>query len=435
MKTAIAYRIHAALQRRLPERRGFLRTDADTRFTRLSSGAQLGAIAGSSALVAWTIVATAIVAMDGIGSGSVRDQAQREQATYEARLEALSLERDVRSREARGATERFDEAMGHLGRMQTALLASQTRIRELEGAFEIASAHTRAARGALADAQSRLAGIETGDGGAIGADGGTVDVLLAALDDTTAERDRLSGIAEGAETREAALLAEAEAVTERNDRIFAQLEEAMNVSVAPLERMFAAAGHDTDAILRAVRQGYSGQGGPLTPILSTMGAADPVAGRANAILKGMEEMEAYRVAAQSHPFADPVPSKAYRQTSPFGPRRDPLRGGTRMHSGLDFAGARGTAIHATAEGRVTRAGWFSAYGKAVDIDHGNGYMTRYAHMTSIDVKVGQRVSRQERIGGMGTTGRSTGVHLHYEVHRNGAPVDPMTFIKAARNVF
>ena len=435
MRTSIAYRLHAALERRLPERRVFLRTDGDTRFMRLTPGAQLAGLLGSSAVLAWTIVATSIVLMDGVGSGSAREQAQREQATYEARLEAMSLERDVRAHEARGAEARFDEAMNHLGRMQTALLESQTRIREMEAAFEVAADRSRAARRALGEAESRLAAAESGAAGPAASGDGTVDYLVAALGDTAEERDRLRAFADGAEARETELLAEAEAVAERNDRIFEQLEEALNVSVAPLERMFAAAGHDPDDILRAVRSGYSGQGGPLTPIVSTMGPSDAVADRANAILHGMEEMELYRRAAEAIPFADPVPSKAYRQTSGFGPRRDPFGRGHRMHEGLDFAGARGTPIHATAAGRVVRAGWFSGYGKTVDVDHGNGYVTRYAHLSSVDVKVGQRVSRQERVGGMGTTGRSTGVHLHYEVLRNGKPVNPMTYIKASRDVF
>ncbi len=373
--------------------------------------------------------------MDGVGSGSLRDQAQREQAVYEARLESMALERDVRAHEARGAEERFDQAMGTLGRMQTTLLEAQTRIAELEAAFEIAADRTRGARRALGEAEARLAAAESGDAAPSASDGATVDVLAAALGTTAAERDDLQVIADGAEAREAELLAEAEATARHHDRIFAQLEEAVNVSVAPLERMFAAAGHDPDSILRTVRRGYSGQGGPLTPIVSTMGTADMAAGRANAILRSMEEMDAYRRAAETHPFADPVPSRAYRQTSGFGHRSDPFGRGARMHNGLDFAGGHGTGIHATADGRVARAGRMSGYGKVIDIDHGNGYLTRFAHLSSFDVSVGQRVSRGDRIGGMGNTGRSTGTHLHYEVHRNGVPVNPMTYIKAARDVF
>ena len=430
---AIGYRLHAVLERHLPERRVFLRTDTDTRFLRLTPGAQLAALTGSTVLIGWTIVATSIVLMDGIGSGSLRDQAEREQAIYEERLNDLSADRDARAADALTAEVRFNEAIGQLGRMQSLLLASETRIRELESGFEIAAERTRDARVELEQVEERLAGVEAG--GAMPAGGETADVLVAALDATTRERDELRAIAEGAETRESQLLAEMEQQRLASERIFEQLESAVEVSMAPLEKMFEQAGVSPDALLRTVRSGWNGQGGPLTPIMSTRGRSDPMTERANAILDGMAEIDAYREAAARLPVADPVPSRAYRQTSGFGPRRDPFGAGSRMHKGLDFAGAKGTPIHASASGRVVRASRFSGYGKTVDIDHGGGFLTRYAHLNSIDVKVGQEVSRGERIGGMGTTGRSTGVHLHYEVHRNGRQVNPMTFIKAGRDVF
>ena len=434
MGNAIGYRLHAVLERHLPERRVFLRTDTDTRFLRLTPAAQLAALVGSTAMVGWTIVATSIVLMDGIGSGSLRDQAEREQVVYEQRLNDLSAARDARAADALTAELRFNEAIEQLGRMQSALLASETRIRELEAGFEIAAGRTRDVRQKLDAAEERLATAEDGTAAASGSDG-TTDVLVAALDATTAERDELRVIADGAETREAQLMAELEQQRLASERIFEQLESAVEVSMAPLEKMFAQAGVSPDALLRTVRNGWNGQGGPLTPIMSTRGRADPMAERANVILDRMSEIDAYRQAAARLPVADPVPSKAYRQTSGFGPRRDPFGGGSRMHKGLDFAGAQGTPIHASASGRVVRAGRFSGYGNCIDIDHGGGFVTRYGHLHSIDVKVGQEVSRGDRIGGMGTTGRSTGVHLHYEVLRNGQQVDPMTFIKAGRNVF
>ena len=434
MGNAIGYRLHAVLERHLPERRVFLRTDTDTRFLRLTPAAQLAALVGSTAMVGWTIVATSIVLMDGIGSGSLRDQAEREQVVYEQRLNDLSAARDARAADALTAELRFNEAIEQLGRMQSALLASETRIRELEAGFEIAAGRTRDVRQKLDAAEERLATAEDGTAAAAGSDG-TTDVLVAALDATTAERDELRVIADGAETREAQLMAELEQQRLASERIFEQLESAVEVSMAPLEKMFAQAGVSPDALLRTVRNGWNGQGGPLTPIMSTRGRADPMAERANVILDRMSEIDAYRQAAARLPVADPVPSKAYRQTSGFGMRRDPIAGGSRMHKGLDFAGARGTPIHASASGRVVRAGRFSGYGNCIDIDHGGGFVTRYGHLHSIDVKVGQEVSRGDRIGGMGTTGRSTGVHLHYEVLRNGQQVDPMTFIKAGRNVF
>ena len=424
-------RLGGALERRFPERRVFLRTDEDTRFVRLSPGTQAGALLGGAALLSWTVLATSLLIIDGIGGGA-REQAQREQALYESRLDDLSSERDARAADAARSDLRFNEAMDEIGRMQTRLLEARTQIRELEAGFEIAAGRTRDARAALRDAESRLA---ADDGAPAAAADESMGVILSALDATSAERDALREVADTAEAREAELMALLDAERAQAERIFAQLESAVEVSMAPMERMFASAGVSPDAILRAVRSGYSGSGGPLTPIISSRGAADPLANRANDILGRMGEIDAYRRAAARMPFADPVPSRAYRQTSGFGPRRDPLRGGRRMHNGLDFAGARGTPIHATAAGTVTRAGWFSGYGKTVDIDHGHGFMTRYAHLDRIAVSVGERVSRMDLIGGMGTTGRSTGVHLHYEVHRGGTPVNPMTFIRAARDVF
>ena len=106
-----------------------------------------------------------------------------------------------------------------------------------------------------------------------------------------------------------------------------------------------------------------------------------------------------------------------------------------MHSGVDWAGPQGTAIRATASGVVTHAGRRGDYGNLVIIQHDFGIETYYAHLHRLDVNVGQRVSRGDRIGGMGTTGRSTGVHLHYEIRVGGRPINPMTYIRAAQNVF
>ena len=141
------------------------------------------------------------------------------------------------------------------------------------------------------------------------------------------------------------------------------------------------------------------------------------------------------MAAQQAPFASPVNLNHVRQSSGFGYRRDPKTGGRRLHKGSDFAGRTGTDIFATADGIVTHAGWQSGYGKLVTIQHAFGIETKYAHNSNLRVKVGQRVSRGDHIADMGNTGRSTGTHLHYEVRVNGKPVNPMIYIKAARNVF
>ena len=220
------------------------------------------------------------------------------------------------------------------------------------------------------------------------------------------------------------------ALQTKNDEIFRQLEDAMTGSVAPLDKMFRQAGLNTDNLLRQVKRGYSGQGGPLTPLsFSTRGQGpDPDAERANGIIGKLDRLNLYRIAAQKAPFALPIKS-SFRYTSGFGPRWG------RMHNGTDFAGAYGTPIYATADGVVTSSGWGSGYGRLVKIQHEFGIETRYAHLARLRVKVGQRVSRGQRIGDMGNSGRSTGTHLHYEVRVGGKPVNPMIYIKAAKNVF
>ena len=118
-------------------------------------------------------------------------------------------------------------------------------------------------------------------------------------------------------------------------------------------------------------------------------------------------------------------------TSGFGVRSDPFHAGAAMHPGIDLSGAYGTPIYATADGTVLRAGWNSGgYGNLVEIDHGRGITTRYGHMSAILVREGDHITRGEQIGRMGSTGRSTGNHLHYEVRIDGRAVNPIPFMKS-----
>jgi murein DD-endopeptidase MepM/ murein hydrolase activator NlpD len=119
-------------------------------------------------------------------------------------------------------------------------------------------------------------------------------------------------------------------------------------------------------------------------------------------------------------------------SSRYGWRKDPFSGKKTLHRGLDFAGKKGTGIIAVADGVVSLAGRRSGYGKTVEIRHGNGYVTRYAHNSELKVQVGDLVRQGQVIAAMGKSGRTTGVHLHFEVIRDGKTVDPLKFVKAAR---
>jgi len=142
----------------------------------------------------------------------------------------------------------------------------------------------------------------------------------------------------------------------------------------------------------------------------------------------LSEASAMVEAATKLPFARPT--TATPQTSSYGVRFDPFTRRPAFHSGLDFAGSTNSPIYATAPGVVSFTGVRSGYGNTIEIDHGRGFKTRYAHLQAIGVRPGQRVAVGTRIGGMGSTGRSTGPHLHYEVWVNGRAQNPSRFLKA-----
>lgn len=125
-----------------------------------------------------------------------------------------------------------------------------------------------------------------------------------------------------------------------------------------------------------------------------------------------------------------MPVEDARMSSGYGTRIHPVLGGRRGHKGIDLAGPTGTPIYATADGVVSRADWFSSYGLYVSLEHGGSLQTRYGHMSRLNVAAGQRVRKGEIIGYMGSTGRSTGSHLHYEVRVAGQAVNPVPYMQA-----
>lgn len=131
---------------------------------------------------------------------------------------------------------------------------------------------------------------------------------------------------------------------------------------------------------------------------------------------------------KSIPAIQPVSNKNLRQTaSGFGTRIDPIYNSAKFHGGMDFSAAPGTDVYATGDGTVTKMGWETGYGNTIEIDHGFGYRTRYAHLRDFHTRVGKKVVRGEVIGGVGSSGRSTGPHLHYEVIVKGELVNPINY--------
>ena len=167
--------------------------------------------------------------------------------------------------------------------------------------------------------------------------------------------------------------------------------------------------------------GHAGQGGPFESV------GNPTF---KALFNSWKKLDQLQDGVIAIPSDKPVKTNV-SFTSGFGVRSDPFHAGAAMHPGIDLAGAYGTPIYATAEGTVLRAGWNSGgYGNLVEIDHGRGIVTRYGHMSAILVQPGDHVTRGQQVGRMGSTGRSTGNHLHYEVRIDGRAVNPIPFMKS-----
>jgi murein DD-endopeptidase MepM/ murein hydrolase activator NlpD len=148
----------------------------------------------------------------------------------------------------------------------------------------------------------------------------------------------------------------------------------------------------------------------------------------NDLDSALTRLQSVRDTARKLPFANPAPG--HEITSEFGNRVDPFIGRLALHSGIDFRFDPGSPIHTTGDGTVTVAGVVSGYGNMVEVDHGQGITTRYGHMSRILVNVGEKVKSGDTVGSAGSTGRSTGTHLHYEVRRDDKPIDPLHFLNA-----
>lgn len=231
-----------------------------------------------------------------------------------------------------------------------------------------------------------------------------------------------------------------ENVADRADRLFSHmtlsLKEIEAEQVQRIDQLASGASQTADEIAAILRR----QGVPVDEVASVP-STDAVGGpylapqserdfnaSLNALDAALNRLETVRGTAKRLPFANPAPGQEI--TSRFGNRPDPFFGGLAMHAGIDFRAPTGTEIRSTGSGKVVTAGFSGGYGNMVEVDHGLGLSTRYGHMSRVLVSEGDTVEPGQLIGLSGSTGRSTGPHLHYEVRRNGEPIDPMRFLNA-----
>lgn len=199
----------------------------------------------------------------------------------------------------------------------------------------------------------------------------------------------------------------------------------------PIEKTVAMTGLDVDRLISRVRDTRAGRGGPFIPASARIDGA--LGEEVRRLETQMSRLVALQTVMRSLPLTAPL--DAYWISSHFGKRRDPYNGRWAMHEGIDLAAQLGSPVHAAAPGTVVYAGRKPGYGRVVEVDHGYGIKTRYAHLKAIEVARGARLAHRDTLGRVGDSGRSTGAHLHYEILMDGDPFDPMNFLKAGKHVF
>jgi len=416
-----------------PNRQLLLKTESDTKFFTLSSSTQAIIIFAVFIFVGWSLFSSLIFTFNALNLGANKEYFARSNVNYEDRIEQISDERYLYFQRVKDAEAKLRDALEAIEDFQVEITKAQIREEELQSGILILQGLIKQTKNnnfiGLEEQKNRLNNV-TG----LQKENTTdtlprISILMSLLEETVKERDDIKAKLAKALEKVDQLSYEADLSQQNNEQILRQIEEALVISVKPLEKMFKSVGLDLNSLLNVIRNTYSGYGGPNLPIsklpIDSLTNNEKLAAK---MVDQILELGAWRIAVQKIPFAHPL-NETFQYTSGFGPRW-----GT-MHYGTDMAAKHGSAILATADGVINFAGWEKGYGKLIKIKHDFGYETRYAHLSKINVSVGQRISQGDRIGKMGNTGRSTGTHLHYEIRRNGKPINPMKYIRARQNVF
>ena len=458
--------------RLFPERQLLLRSEGRVRYITLSRWLQLGVAAGGLAGLA--LISYAAVSLSGerpaeISQGATSgidlqtqiDQLQQRLAAANSQLAQIEAsataadvtaadssraeteasikrleeardraiaEREELQRQLAAAQETASDKSAHLGQLTKALEANrgelrqsdaqrtalQNRVHQLEADLEGANARTSQYKTNLESIERKL------------------QQLAAEHDKTLAERDRLQAqIAElqsKLTSREIKLPPAVDIGSAPNNpfapprTVADRPTEQRSDNGGDLERLIASTGIDVEKLLGRLTSVPSGQGGPYMSLDKIKHGAQPDPQRSAELQKILKTL----------PLASPLAQ--YQVESGFGARPDPFMKKQAFHSGLDLSAPYRTPVYSTAPGVVIFAGVKEGYGKVVDIDHGHGIVTRYAHLHRIVVANGQKVASHHQVGELGSTGRSTGPHLHYEVVVNGTAQDPEKFMQAGKNV-
>ena len=390
-------------------------------------------------VVFWIVVGTIVVLgmwsaatatyfafRDDVLTRLIARQAEMQYA-YEDRIAELRAKVDRTTSRQLLDQEQFDQKLDQIMRRQTALESRATALGAIPDAAATGSIRSPA-RGAAADMPSS---------GTPKPSPISDTVIFVAPPDREARLESRAPTAIKAQPNQFAkvqgvdnvlvrLQTSLDSVERRQMAALSAVEDSMESRVRRMRGVFTDLGLDMAQLEAATPR--SAIGGPFVPVKLTAdaGAFERQLYRINVTRTKMQRLNATLTLV---PYRKPVIGEV-EFTSGFGVRSDPFLGRPAMHTGLDFRAATGDPVRATANGKVASSGWMGGYGRMVEIDHGNGLSTRYGHLSEIHVRVGDVIKIGQVIGAVGSTGRSTGPHLHYETRIDGDAVDPQKFLRA-----
>lgn len=387
----------------------------------------LAALTGSAfaaMAIGYLLATTYLVLRDDLIDATTARQARLQQA-YEDRISALRAQVDRITSRQMLDQQLMETKVGELIERQTQLTERHGRLAPITDRFGSDTAALPASAPLPSDKPS------------------DEQDLRAALDSAVSGQPMLASAAETPfsfwSTREATVAGESSA--DRADRLFVAINQSLrsieSEQISRINALAEDAYQTADAISNVledagidvdIADGKSGIGGPLVPI-DNPALFDT---KVKELDEAIDLLERIKSEARRLPIANPSPGHSL--SSPFGVRKDPLLGTPALHSGMDFRAPMGSDARVTAPGTVISAGWNGGYGRMVEVQHAGGFTTRYGHLSKILVKKGQELAVGDVVGKVGSSGRSTGPHLHYEVRRNGDALNPVRFLKAGRKV-
>lgn len=406
------------LVRAFPEREVLLRADGRVRFVRLGLGVQLAAVVLALVLVPGAIYG---LAKNFIFQDAVIAAKTAELHKLASAYDALKTETADTQKHYRVVTQQLEAKHAYLLKVMEQNKALQADLGETRGALQVSDAERQKVQAGRQALLSRL------------------DQLDGSLKTMAAEKETLLGGGRNSDRQQAAAeRARADELQEHllalqlgQQEVLKRLSARTAGSIGELKDLIAMTGLNADHLLAGITAN-SGLGGPF--VAFDLDRDEPrVDSQLAALSNHIDQWDELQQVLRRLPLSAPVDN--YVTMSPYGKRHDPLNGQMAMHYGVDLGGPPKAQILSAAPGVVVFATTNGSYGRMVEIDHGMGIRTRYGHLSSISVRKGQSVNYRQPIGVIGTSGRSTGVHLHYEVLVNDKPYDPMRFIQAGKHVF